>query len=169
MAKSITITITITIPTLIRSLAMSSAISCKNLLEGKCDFGWHLCSLLNQYFHYEPVQQILIWLHCIENHYLFYAIIITTKHLSLPEWSIGLLALPLLFLTVFSRSTVIVKLKVLDTAEAQDRFLLPPRKVCGTILELLCVSFFFLQIIQSDFFLARLDTCLQFVQPCMRS
>ena len=94
--------------------------------------------------------------------YHFYAITIiitiTTKHLSLPEWSIGLLALPLLFLTVLSRATVIVKLKVLDTAEAQDRFLLPPRKVCGTILELLCVSFFFLQIIQSDFFLARLDT-----------
>ena len=47
--------------------------------------------------------------------YHFYAITIiitiTTKHLSLPEWSIGLLALPLLFLTVFSRSTVIVKLK----------------------------------------------------------
>ena len=56
--------------------------------------------------------------------YHFYAITITTKHLSLPEWSIGLLALPLLFLTVLSRATVIVKLKVLDTAEAQDQFLL---------------------------------------------
>ena len=84
--------------------------------------------------------------HCIGIHYLFLCHHhYHHKHLSLPEWSMGLLALPLLFLTVLSRATVIVKLKVLDTAEVQD-FALPPRKVCGTILKFLCVSFFFLQI-----------------------
>ena len=68
--------ITITVPTLIRSLAMSSAISCKNLLEGNCDFSWHLCTLLNQYFHYEPVQQVLIWFIELEFIIFLYAITI---------------------------------------------------------------------------------------------
>ena len=63
-------------------------------------------------------------------------------HLSLPEWSIGLVALPLVFLRVCSRVTVSVKLKIFPSGRrsyffwGENIFLAKPEIVAHSLLPL---------------------------------
>ena len=159
--------ITITVPTLIRSLAMSSAISCKNLLEGNCDFSWHPCTLLNQYFHYEPVQQVLIWFIALE-FIIFFMQSPLSSQAPVFAWMVDGFAR-------FASPVPHSSLAGHSHCETESfrhyrgsRICTPSEKSLWHNTQITVRLFFLSSDIQGDFFLAWLNTCLQFVKPCMR-